>query len=37
MSGEDEDVWRAVSAEAAKKGLTIKTVVFNDYTSQTKP
>lgn len=32
MSGEDEDVWRAVTAEAAKKGLTIKTVVFNDYT-----
>ncbi len=32
VSGEDEDVWRAVTAEAAKKGLTIKTVVFNDYT-----
>ncbi|MBB4008257.1 MetQ/NlpA family lipoprotein [Allorhizobium taibaishanense] len=32
ISGEDEDVWRAVTAEAAKKGLTIKTVVFNDYT-----
>lgn len=32
MSGEDEDVWRTVTAEAAKKGLTIKTVLFNDYT-----
>ena len=32
ISGEDEDVWRTVTAEAAKKGLTIKTVVFNDYT-----
>ncbi|NRP20817.1 D-methionine-binding lipoprotein MetQ [Ensifer adhaerens] len=32
ISGEDEDVWRAVTAEAAKKGLTIETVVFNDYT-----
>ncbi|MFK4771922.1 MULTISPECIES: MetQ/NlpA family lipoprotein [Rhizobium] len=31
MSGEDEDVWRAVAAEADKKGLKIKTVVFNDY------
>ncbi|MCM2442255.1 MetQ/NlpA family lipoprotein [Agrobacterium vitis] len=32
VSGEDEDVWRAVAQEAAKTGLTIKTVVFNDYT-----
>ena len=32
MSGEDEDVWRVVTAEAAKNGLTIETVVFNDYT-----
>src|SRR5215217_9300729 len=32
ISGEDEDVWRVVTAEAAKKGLTIQTVVFNDYT-----
>lgn len=32
MSGEDEDVWRVVTKEAAKKGLTIKTVTFNDYT-----
>ncbi|MGD9478509.1 MetQ/NlpA family ABC transporter substrate-binding protein [Shinella sp. G-2] len=32
ISGEDEDVWRVVTAEAAKNGLTIETVVFNDYT-----
>lgn len=32
MSGEDEDVWRVVVAEAAKKGLTIETITFNDYT-----
>jgi D-methionine transport system substrate-binding protein len=32
MSGEDEDVWRVVTAEAAKKGLKIETVAFNDYT-----
>ena len=32
ISGEDEDVWRVVTAEAAKQGLTIETVVFNDYT-----
>jgi D-methionine transport system substrate-binding protein len=32
MSGEDEDVWRVATAEAAKKGLKIETVVFNDYT-----
>lgn len=32
MSGEDEDVWRAVTAEAGKKGLRIETVIFNDYT-----
>ncbi|MFS8044433.1 MetQ/NlpA family ABC transporter substrate-binding protein [Rhizobium sp. BR 314] len=32
MSGEDEDVWRAVVAEAAKKGLKVEPVVFNDYT-----
>ena len=32
ISGEDEDVWRVVVAEAAKKGLTVETVVFNDYT-----
>ncbi|MDX3927828.1 MAG: MetQ/NlpA family lipoprotein [Shinella sp.] len=31
ISGEDEDVWRVVTAEAAKNGLTIETVVFNDY------
>ena len=32
ISGEDEDVWRVVVAKAAEKGLTIETVVFNDYT-----
>ncbi len=32
ISGEDEDVWRVVTAEAATQGLTIETVVFNDYT-----
>src|SRR4051812_38605292 len=32
MSGEDEDVWRVVVAEAAKKGLAIETIAFNDYT-----
>jgi D-methionine transport system substrate-binding protein len=32
ISGEDEDVWSVVTAEAAKQGLTIETVVFNDYT-----
>ena len=32
ISGEDEDVWRAVTAEAARKGLKIETVVFNDST-----
>jgi D-methionine transport system substrate-binding protein len=32
MSGEDEDVWRVVVAQAAKNDLTIETVIFNDYT-----
>lgn len=32
MSGEDEDVWRVVVAEAAKQGLAIETIAFNDYT-----
>ena len=32
ISGEDEDVWRVVVAQAAEKGLTVETVVFNDYT-----
>lgn len=32
MSGEDEDVWRVVTAQAVERGLTIETVVFNDYT-----
>jgi D-methionine transport system substrate-binding protein len=32
MSGEDEEVWQAVVAEAARKGLTVEPVVFSDYT-----
>lgn len=32
IAGEDEDVWRVVSEEAAKRGLIVKTVVFSDYT-----
>ncbi|MDW6024410.1 MetQ/NlpA family ABC transporter substrate-binding protein [Mesorhizobium sp. BAC0120] len=32
MAGEDEDVWRVVAQEGAKRGLTIEPVVFNDYT-----
>lgn len=32
MSGEDEDIWRVVAAEAEKKGLTVEVVTFNDYT-----
>lgn len=31
MSGEDEDVWREVVKQAATQGLSVKTVVFNDY------
>ena len=32
MSAEDEDIWAVVKTEAAKKGLDLKLVVFNDYT-----
>jgi D-methionine transport system substrate-binding protein len=32
MSGEDEDVWRAVAANAAKHGITVKVTTFSDYT-----
>jgi D-methionine transport system substrate-binding protein len=32
MSAEDEDVWAAVSQEAKKHGLTVRLIVFNDYT-----
>jgi D-methionine transport system substrate-binding protein len=32
MSGEDEDVWRAVTANAAKHGITVKVTTFSDYT-----
>ena len=31
-SGETEDVWAVVKAEAAKRGLDVKAVPFNDYT-----
>ncbi len=36
ISGEDEDVWREVTKQAAKSGLKIETIIFNDYTRQTK-
>ena len=32
MGGEDEDVWKVVAEQAAKDGLKIETVIFNDYT-----
>ena len=32
MSGEDEDVWRVVAANAATHGLAIKVTTFGDYT-----
>jgi D-methionine transport system substrate-binding protein len=32
MSAEDEDVWAVVAEQAKTKGLTLKLVVFNDYT-----
>ncbi|MBB3526366.1 MetQ/NlpA family lipoprotein [Rhizobium sp. BK456] len=32
MTGEEEDIWRVVTTEAAKKGLKIETITFNDYT-----
>ena len=32
MSGEDEDVWRAVAANAARHGITVKITTFSDYT-----
>jgi D-methionine transport system substrate-binding protein len=32
MSGEDEDIWRTVTANAAKHGITIKLTTFSDYT-----
>ena len=32
VGGEDEDLWKVVAEQAAKKGLTIKPIVFNDYT-----
>ncbi|MEX3957502.1 MetQ/NlpA family ABC transporter substrate-binding protein [Trinickia sp. EG282A] len=32
MSGEDEDVWRVVAANAAKHGVTVTLTTFSDYT-----
>ncbi len=32
IGGEDEDIWKVIAADAAKNGLTVTTVVFNDYT-----
>lgn len=32
MSAEDEEVWSVVSKEAAKSGLDIELIAFNDYT-----
>lgn len=32
MGGEDEDVWKVAAEQAAKSGLKIETVIFNDYT-----
>lgn len=32
MAGEEEDTWVAVKEQAAKQGLTVETVIFNDYT-----
>ncbi|MCL1512675.1 MetQ/NlpA family ABC transporter substrate-binding protein [Parasaccharibacter sp. TMW 2.1891] len=31
MSGEDEDIWRLVSQNAAQRGLTLKIIPFSDY------
>ena len=32
VGGEEEELWKVVTAEAARSGLIVKTVVFNDYT-----
>ncbi|WP_321845679.1 MetQ/NlpA family lipoprotein [Paraburkholderia bannensis] len=32
MSGEDEDVWRVVAANAAQHGIDVKVTTFGDYT-----
>lgn len=32
LGGEDEDLWKVVAAQAVKQGLTVKTVLFSDYT-----
>ncbi|QDH16846.1 MetQ/NlpA family ABC transporter substrate-binding protein [Swingsia samuiensis] len=31
MSGEDEDIWKVVSQNAAKRGLNLQIVTFSDY------
>ncbi len=31
MSGEDEDIWRVVSQNAAQRGLSLKIITFSDY------
>lgn len=33
MAGEDEDIWRLVSQNAQKDGLTLKIVTFSDYST----
>lgn len=33
MAGEDEDIWRLVSQNARKDGLTLKIVTFSDYST----
>ncbi|GBQ89585.1 MetQ/NlpA family ABC transporter substrate-binding protein [Asaia krungthepensis] len=33
MAGEDEDIWRLVSQNAQKSGLTLKIVTFSDYST----
>lgn len=33
MAGEDEDIWRFVSQNAQKEGLTLKIVTFSDYST----
>lgn len=32
MAGEEEDTWVVVKEQAARNGLTVETVIFNDYT-----
>jgi D-methionine transport system substrate-binding protein len=32
MSGQDEEIWETVTQQAKQRGLTLKTITFNDYT-----